>query len=210
MPLQRFFDPSTVIGDRTEILYELLGYGIPIELLPLTETGNVKTKNFHQWLKVRKAIESSSSPLGNDTNGTIECPCLNDVVFRFGTSYLSHPGNVMFLGIIESKSFEHTVASQEEKKAITWWVIQQVVEKRKGRFLSWDSKLGSWSLLTDPNQVRNKVAVCFREQKKRHKARQNRQMSESSTSKFQRQDGAKRRRTDDSQVNSDGCMAFCR
>jgi hypothetical protein len=121
---------------------------------------------------------------------------------------MCHPGNVMFLGIIECKIEDHANASQEGKKAITWSVIEEVEKERKGRFLSWDSKLGSWTVLTDRNLVRSKIAVCFREQKKRSKARQNPQVNDSSTSKFQRQDGSKRRRTDfGNEEEGSGC--FC-
>ena len=126
-------------GERTEILYKLMGYGIPIDLIPMTETGNVKVKNLQQWIKVRKALERPNVPGDSSPTNSghlIDCPELNDVVFRFGTSYLCHPGNVMFLGLIESKSLEHTNASQEEKKAITWWVIDHIESKRKGRFLT--------------------------------------------------------------------------
>jgi hypothetical protein len=175
-----------------------MGYGIPIELLPVTETGNVKCKNLQQWIKVRKALErptsSADSALLKTSCQLIECPGLNDVVFRFGTSYLSHPGNVMFLGLIESKIDEHSSSSQEEKRDITWWVIEQVQNERKGRFLAWNGKTGSWSIVIDQMQIRNKVALCFRELRKKRMAHQNCQESQSSTFRFERQDGNKRKR----------------
>ena len=197
-------------GERTEILYILMGFGIPIELIPMTETGNVKVKNLQQWIKVRKALERPNGPNNSassqaNSGQLIDCPELNDVVFRFGTSYLCHPGNVMFLGLIESKSVEHTNASQEQKKAITWWVIDQIETKRKGRFLAWDSKTGSWSVMTDHAQIRNKVAVCFREQRKKRSAHRNCQQNESSTSKFARQDG-KRVRVSGEDCGRAGCL----
>ena len=184
-----------------------MGYGIPIDLIPMTETGNVKVKNLQQWLKVRKALEGPNVPndLKANPGHLIDCPELNDVVFRFGTSYLCHPGNVMFLGLIESKSVEHTNASQEEKKAITWWVIDHIESKRKGRFLTWNSKTGSWSVMKDHAQIRNKIAVCFREQRKKRSAHRNCQQSESSTFKFQRQDG-KRIRVSGDEGGRVGCF----
>ena len=46
-------------GHQSELYtrYQLKGYGLPIELLPLTETGNIKTVQFFQWIKTRKYIE---------------------------------------------------------------------------------------------------------------------------------------------------------
>lgn len=58
-------------GDRTEITYNLLGYGIPVDLLPLTDSGNIKTTNLLQWLKVRKAYEEN---MRNDYNGVSSDP----------------------------------------------------------------------------------------------------------------------------------------
>jgi len=203
-------------GERTEILYKLLGFGIPVDLLPLTETGNVKLKNHQAWIKVRKVKEQrhyvlttaaanslSSSSFDDDT---IECPGLNDVAFRFGTKYMSHPGNVMFWSLIESKSEQHSRASQEEKKEITWWVIRQVKQVKHGRFLSWNAKYGSWSVITDDAQTRTKVAVCFRDQKRRVQANSNFQVTESSTYEFERQDGNKRKRLNGKEVDECNCF----
>jgi hypothetical protein len=192
-----------------------MGYGIPVELLPVTETGNVKTKNLHQWMNVRKTIEDSRA--WDDTqqqrrsilptsNSTVECPGLLDVVFRSGMSYLSHPGNAMFQGILESYFDEHNAASQEEKVSITWRVVNDVVgapgppsstNKYGGRFLVWDKSIGGWIQLQDRNQMRSKVAVCFKLHKKQLRAHTNRQNTESATYKFERQDGHKRKRAQD-------------
>ena len=95
------------VGDRTNIQYSLMGYGIPVDLLPLTDTGNIKTKNLLQWIKVRKALDES---IAKDHNGiisharasgwidsnNIECPGLNDVIFRSGKNHMSHPGKYLF------------------------------------------------------------------------------------------------------------------
>ncbi len=41
------------LGSDTEIRYQLLSFGIPVEAIPLTETGTVKTKQLHRWIKKR-------------------------------------------------------------------------------------------------------------------------------------------------------------
>ena len=186
-------------GDRTEISYQLLGYGIPVDLMPLTDSGNVKTKNLWQWLKVRKALEDGKNKHANGSSSTlldrnIECPGLNDVIFRSGKNHMSHPGNVMFQGIIESKHDEHCAAHQDDKAVITWWVIEQV-ESKGGRFLEWNDH-GMWSQILDRNHIRSKVSSCFRTFRRKLNAFKHSQHYESSTSEFRYQDGSKRRRID--------------
>lgn len=184
-------------GDRTEISYHLIGYGIPVDLLPLTDSGNVKTKNLSQWLKVRRAIEDIENIGMNGLptsffQNNIECPGLNDVIFRSGKNHMSHPGNVMFQGIIESKHDEHCAAHQDDKAVITWWVIEQV-EKKGGRFLEWNDH-GMWSQILDRGHIRSKISSCFRTFRRKLAAYKSSQESESSTSQFTQQYGNKRRK----------------
>lgn len=152
----------------------------------MTDSGNVKTKNLHQWLRVRKAFEGSvlSGNCNNHTVlSTIECPGSNDVVFRSGQAYLCHRGNIVFRGLIEEKFREHYAATTSDAKVnITWWIIEQV-EQNGGRFLLWDD--GWWKKMDDKQQVRTKVANAFKDHKRRVKALSNCQVSECSTFKFE-------------------------
>jgi hypothetical protein len=110
--------------------------------------------------------------------------------------YLFHPGNLLFRNLVEEKFEEHTNAVTQAKKVdITWWVIDEILVRRNGRFLVWDKQTGWYTTLTNENVIRDKVAVYIREFKKRVRAMGNRQEEESSTSKFEQQDGHKRRRT---------------
>ena len=162
-----------------------MGYGIPIDLLPISPTGNVKTLMLLQWLKVRKMIESKHSASndsgtessGDDSStmaaeGAVECPNLNDVVFRPGKSYMVHPGNVMFRSSIESKMDEHFAATRSEKAAIAWSIVREV-ELRGGRFLKWDNR-GWWTEFEDRSEIRYKIPTYFRDFKRNSKARKKR------------------------------------
>ena len=57
--LKFHFVSSDNRGHQSELYtrYQLKGYGLPMELLPLTETGNIKTAQFLQWTKTRKYVE---------------------------------------------------------------------------------------------------------------------------------------------------------
>jgi hypothetical protein len=197
-----------------------MGYGIPVDTLPLDElTQTVKTKNQAAFIKVRKKMESeqydycnsylyrhqSSGLLSDDSSARsnesdnsnrssmIECPSLNDVIFRSGKSYMSHPGNMMFRGIVENHINEHNSATQDRKKKLTWEVIEEV-ESKGGRFLEYDRGLGTWTELTDRGQVRQKIATYFKEYRRKVRAHQRVQMTQCSTHEFEGQDGRKRKR----------------
>jgi hypothetical protein len=49
------------VGQVTELQYLIKGYGLPVDHIPLTETGNVKTQNLKVWLKLRNKLEKGSA-----------------------------------------------------------------------------------------------------------------------------------------------------
>jgi hypothetical protein len=53
------------VGQVTELQYLIKGYGLPVDHIPLTETGNVKTQNLKVWLRLRKKLEKSSTGSGS-------------------------------------------------------------------------------------------------------------------------------------------------
>ena len=199
---------SALAGDSMEIQYHLQGYGIPVDQIPITDTGNIKTKNLHQWIRVRKYLESSRNDpyhagLSSDSEGSfkptdsmseyIDCPNMNDVIFRTKHAYLCHPGNATFRGLIESRFHEHFNAkTTDEKVAVTWSIIKEV-DRRNGRFLVWDMN-GCWKELKDRSLIRTKVAGAMKDHKRRIKARSNHQVNHSSTSVFQLQDSKNKKR----------------
>jgi len=196
-----------------DVLYALMGYGIPVDTLPIDEvTQTVKTKNQVSFIRVREKIEAkrfdffnlpnsgpsecssdgSTTSEGSNRSSMIECPSLNDVIFRSGKSYMSHPGNMMFRGLIEQHISEHNAATQDRKKNMTWQVIDEV-EDLGGRFLEYDRSLGTWMELTDRGAIRHKIATYFKEFRRKIKAQQRIQMSQSSTHLFEAQDGRMRK-----------------
>jgi len=106
------------LGESMEIHYKLQGYGIPFEHVPISWTGKVKVQYLKQWMRIRQAVEDhhhlgdircsdggsscDESTASSSADNIVECPQLQDVVFRQGTSGVSHPGNVTFRSLIES------------------------------------------------------------------------------------------------------------
>lgn len=203
-------------GERMELQYRLMGYGIPVNLIPTTGTGTLKTKVFAQWAKARMIMDSyrkkgelemhsSSSP----TTLKMECPGVRDVIFRSaGKSCMLNPGNVAFRGIFEQYHSEHVQAGQTEKKNLVWKIVGEI-ESRGGLFLVWD-KRGWWVPLEDRTEIRNKVAISLRGYNKQRKADENRQSLVSSTHVFEGHDGRKRiKRVFRSGEDSDDSLLSC-
>jgi hypothetical protein len=138
----------------------------------------------------------------NNCFGAIDCPALSDVVFKAGTSNLSHPGNSLF---------HEMLRSQDDDSQISPHLIGMIFEhvtRRNGRFLEWDAN-GYWKIISDPLVIRQKIYSSFFYAKKSANARRRRQNNASSTFLFERQDGGKRKRAaDGTEISS--CVKVCR
>lgn len=196
------------VGEAIERQYSIKSFGVPIELIPLTDTGNIKTTYLKQWMKLRRKIEvMKMTEAANDNSvSIIECPGTNDVVFRSGTSMSCHPGNVRFRYMVESKHENPSLVSQTTRAELAEQLIKEI-ESCEGRFLKWDNR-GYWTELKDPLQIHTKVALSIRDFKYKSKAEKNRQTNQSYTYLFQCQDGNKRKRAHDSTKDTE--MTNCR
>ena len=142
-----------IIGEEIELRYTVKSYGIPIELVPITNTGTIKTTYWKQWIRLRDTLDgmkakqqqiiiNGGGDYGENSNGgaannnnfpiMIECPGSTDVIFRAGTTLICHPGNAMFQNLMESKQYEHSIASQVGKMAVIRSIIDEV-KNRGGR-----------------------------------------------------------------------------
>lgn len=98
------------MGTTIEMRYDLMSYGISPDLLPLTQTGNIKLKNHLQWIQTRKLLDKK---IDSRDDSVVECPRLNDVIFnKAGNSWRLHPGDVYFRGLIETKHEEHLISNE--------------------------------------------------------------------------------------------------
>lgn len=185
------------VGEPIELRYQLNSYGISTETIPLSWTGTVKVNYLKQWLRIRQYLEDPSfyepklirskfcdkTCSSNKNNGVqpctcrysqpIECPGLNDIVFKKGKSAKSHPGNAHFRSLIQLK-YEHEHERFKSKidcdhqaryiKPYSTDIVQSLVEHffgevQKGnmRVLMWNEKYSWWSILNDDRVVRKKI-----------------------------------------------------
>ena len=213
----------------TEMRYYLQGFGIPVQFFPLTETGTIKLNYFNKWIKTRNYVEAREAEeaiinmksANQKTKGSkkkkkdkslvvVECPLLNDVVFRQGKPYKANPGNDILRDSILEEMNRKMLASMEANRNIMSklkssknshitnnlsssnhksngngggsttidssteqfcnWLIEEIENNRKGRFLSWDGTLNSWVLMSDSFKIRRKISVSLYNYEKRHSA----------------------------------------
>ena len=170
----------TQIGDAIEMRYNLRTYGIPIHLLPLTETGAIKVRYFHEWLRIRKILDNASAvDYTADNNAlarVVVCPCLNDVIFRQGTPSMKNPGNVIFRDTMINHLEDHYnghryqqghLQQQGQIESFCIWLIETTIKTKGGRFLEWDKALNVWVIITNPQKIKSKVAIAYRDTTKR-------------------------------------------
>jgi len=173
------------IGDELEMRYRLKSYGIPIELLPITETGSIKIINHNYWIKTRKHIEQGVDLIVM----IVECPCTNDVVFRQGTSSMENPGNVkcrdLILSLLEDRDGGMPISSSNYYNTknntnttnmaakyhndIVDRLVEQIEHYRCGHFLEWDKHRNAWIRMIDRHKVKQKVSVLLHSIDKRYR-----------------------------------------
>lgn len=171
------------LGISVEIRYILNGYGISTDTIPVSWTGTVKVGYLKQWLRIRQYLEDPSMYkhkcdgckfCSNNKNckflQPIECPRLNDVLFKKGKSAKNHPGNEHFRSLIQSKyeqtlcessklafDFDHeTINATPIKESLVAYFFEEV-EKGNMRILMWNEKHSWWSILNDERLIRKKI-----------------------------------------------------
>jgi len=156
-------------GEPTELRYALSGYGIPEQLLPLSNTGTVKTANHSRWINAlrwenRLALfgDGDDSDNNMEEEEIVDCPRFRDVIFRKGPTYKNNPGNMYFRELIEQTHDQHTKGSRKEKCMITWNIVKEI-EAQNGRFLDWSKTREMWIVAKDREKIRKQVAACYKQ-----------------------------------------------
>jgi hypothetical protein len=174
---------------ETETQYQLLTYGIPIQDLPLTVTGTLKTKNHLLWTKSRILIDQARQK-GQDISsmGTFH-PGVYDVLFSRGGN-ASHFGNMEFRQIIASRIEAYNAGGRKVRTALRNQMIAAVHDKG-GRFLMLQAD-GWWIDMVNEKTLMEKVTNAVYDFNRRSVAQGRRMEYKSETTQFL--DGNKRRR----------------
>ena len=140
----------------TECLYELMTYGIPTHLIPLTESGKIKIKNHHEWLATVRASEEYASGGMHDT---CVLPYSSDVLLGRGKPVQEHVGNRRLQAMVEDYVEEYHGYTRNTQKTELAMTITQRVLRAGGRFLTKES--GIWIEVSD-DIARDKVSHLLR------------------------------------------------
>ena len=202
-------------GNSVELGFILQGYGIPVHTIPITYTGTVKLHYMKKWMRLRQFIEEpmydKDGHIIDDASSSrlsvIECPYLNDIIFRQGTSIMNHPGNATFRALIAAKyknfdsdgdggnnsntnsntnsNSNSTNTKPPYKTRVFVEEVMEDIKKMNGRVLKWDDEQGCWKVLEDESQIYVKVEYLVRDFRNAVKARKvdHRQSSKRTTTK---------------------------
>ena len=105
------------LGESVEVRYSLQGYGIPVDSVPVTWSGAIKTVNVKRFINFQTYIEEKDASSIVTTNNTItDCPYLNDILFKKGHTAEHQPGNMQFRSIINSVYTQHYLQQQQHQQ----------------------------------------------------------------------------------------------
>jgi hypothetical protein len=119
-----------------KLWYILQGFGIPIDKIPITYSGAIKTATLRNWMMLRHLEEDEhlqkmmaiNSCKSNSNVKMIDSPYLTDILLRKGKSLASHPGNATMRRLIKSK-VESRACDNENYK--TRQFVYEIIEEMK-------------------------------------------------------------------------------
>jgi hypothetical protein len=175
----------------------LMTYGIPIQEIPSTSSGVIKTKYHLQWIKSRRALEEmreSEEPLH-----VVIHPGNDDVLFSQGGSKSGHYGNVKFRTVLEKYMAEYQSVGKDRAafKTVRDKVIKHV-DSDGGVFLTLDKKMNWWVPISDAAELDERIIQAVYYYSKKANTPQNYQMSTSTSSLFLQ--GNKRRKLEGREI----------
>jgi hypothetical protein len=160
--------------------YSLMSFGIPVQQLPITSTGNIKTKPVLKWLKA--VAEQDKNP-----NAIIIYPHVNDILFsKGGAASHHHYGNIEFKACLEAhiRAFQTPSMSSYQRIPLVCQEIVNSILSSGGRLLSLHKDGAWWEEITDPAEQTSRVKVAWYDHIKRMNARKKQQASTSDTMQF--------------------------
>ena len=152
-------------GTYTEIRYALLGYGIPVDLIPTNDGIAIKKTYLNRWIAMNIARDKELANEG--TFSGVDLPTNHDVLMGKGKPYQHHPGNAHLRVLVEAYMDEYHSASKSLYKMDIVYKVCSMIRARSGRFLEKDDD-GWWRESHDVDAV-DKVTILFRRTSKKEK-----------------------------------------
>jgi hypothetical protein len=146
------------VGTHQECQYELMTFGVPVQVLPVTYDGELKTTNHLKWIARRKVKDTKMIDKTGVFDG-VDLPGRYDVLLGRGRLFQDHPGSVNLRNIVSCLLEVYKLASKRDKKAIAWKVVE-AIKGQGGRFLKRNTD--DWSVEVSDESAQEKVSTSFR------------------------------------------------
>lgn len=179
------------LGSLTECKFSLMTYGIPVDQLPITASGRIKTTNHIRWIKTQREREESIQMCLPPFEG-VDCPLVTDILIgNTRPSFKHNPGNMVYNDVMDSYYGQYVgAADTQEKMRITWKVLEDL-NQAGCRILARDRR--GWWTVASTDRAREKIAHDFRVTLKRMSAVRKRSQVNVSTTAFAELDGKRKR-----------------
>jgi hypothetical protein len=145
-------------GTHTEVQYSLMTFGIPVDSLPVTYEGELKTSNHTKWVARREAKDSNMMCSGRHEG--IDLPCHNDVLLGRGKPYQDHPGNVRMRHLVETYVGDYKSSKVLGQKTLLAAKVVASIKQDSCRFLKRNA-VGWWLEVPD-EEAAVKVLKTFK------------------------------------------------
>jgi hypothetical protein len=132
-------------------------FGVPVEALPVTYEGELKTGSHLKWLSRRLAKETQIQKTGRFSG--IDLPGIKDVLLGRGKPVQDHRGNILMRTLVSTFLDQYKSALKRDKILVASKVVVET-KRCGGRFLKRSSD-GWWSEVSD-EAARDKVSMTFR------------------------------------------------
>jgi hypothetical protein len=113
-------------------------FGIPNDILPIDDSGNMKPEVIENFLNKRRAIEAAYA---ESMASRIDYPSRNDVLMGRGRPYQEYSGNMILASILDTRLEEYNRGSRFEKTVISYDTAQ-MIRTSGGRFLQRNDETG--------------------------------------------------------------------
>ncbi|KAG7366862.1 hypothetical protein IV203_029532 [Nitzschia inconspicua] len=128
-------------GTPQEVIYALMTFGVPREILPIGEDGTTSSSLFHIWLEMRAEREKNIKEnydrnrlaATSEVHGVI-VPGHFDVLLGRGKAIESSPGNNHLRFLISNHYEKYDEAARGEKNVICLWILG-MIQKKGGKFM---------------------------------------------------------------------------
>jgi hypothetical protein len=148
-----YFEFSFLQGTHKECMASLMTFGIPVQLFPVSENGELLRQNQLEWIEGRRAVENK-----NSKETAVLLPRSQDILCGRGKGLQNHMGNARLRLVMESHFAEYESVDKKEKTTLASRIVQEMNSKGS-RFLKRTD--GVWEQV--PHDVaRSKVSHFFR------------------------------------------------